>query len=104
MGGIFSKRSKEDTEEERLREKYTCQTKIRHLLFAPGHAFNDEVLEDILSIPLTDFHMGLTYEEVTIIILEQRPHIYRTKARMLAHRITHGKSLKILKAGEILRD
>ncbi len=65
--------------------------------------FNDELLEDILSIPITDFHMRLTYEEVTIIILEQRPHIHHPTARMLARRITHGKSVMILKAGEILR-
>ncbi len=99
MGDTFSKKHKEveKTYEEKLKEKYLSQTNIRALLFAPGHAFKDELLEDIVSIPLTDYHMGMTYEEVTLVIIENRQHIGPSKARMVAKRITHGKSLKHLK-------
>ncbi len=91
MGGLLS--MQKETVETLVKETKT-QVEIAHELLKPEFRFPSDRVEKILSIPLTDFHMRLTYEELTLIIEQYRPELSRLQAKNLALVISGGKSLK----------
>ncbi len=73
MGGIFSW-SKKEARPKTVEERVMSQENIKKRLYNPNfrHVFplKESVIQQILAIPLTDFHMRLSREEVARIIVK----------------------------------
>ncbi len=92
--GVFSSTPKKDTNPKTLKQKaMESQEFISQVLYDELLRFNKSQIEQILAIPLTDYHMVLTFEEVTIIIRRSLPKMGIAQAKLFANAITQGYTL-----------
>ncbi len=94
--GVLSSKPKNGVQTTTLKEKEDHQKFIKMMLYHPNCTFLDQTqIKLVLAIPLTDDHMKLTYEEVTLIIREKYPEEFgHVQARIFADIITQGRSLQ----------
>ncbi len=93
MGGLFSKKKELDVVEI-LEKEMDTQVCIKQTLNSPGLRLTHDMIYDIVTIPLMDFHMRLSHEELTVIIKEQRPHMQLCDVKDIAMTLSGGKSVK----------
>ncbi len=96
MGGICSenREKKERREAEAKDRSLGGQSKVKHILYSYKYRFPIDDADEVVSIPIVNFHTRLTYQELALIIHQERPKMNKYVVFLMAEALTGGKSAK----------